>query len=221
MSNVWNCSVVLHARSINFGEPTAAGPLSPLPALRINVHAPAPSHHTRLLPGDVTMGGEHSLSASSALLPPREPSKSTALRPSPRRESENSPSEHLGLGPISCDENPVPQREELGEVGRPPEVVGRETSNGQVTTHHRQISDSLVRSNVRQRALVRVVEGADVGGADHGVGERVEACWVGIGRLGLLELLEQSVLLRELSEDAREVSSLLRSSLGAANESGQ
>lgn len=58
-----------------------------------------------------------------------------------------------------------------------------------------------------------VVEGTDVACPDNSVGERIEASRVGIGRLGLLELLEESVLLRQLGEDAGEISSLLRRSL--------
>lgn len=62
--------------------------------------------------------------------------------------------------------------------------------------------------------LVRVGEGRDVASTDDSVGKRVEAGRFSVGRLGLVEVSEESILLVELREDTGEVSTLLSSDLG-------
>jgi len=61
--------------------------------------------------------------------------------------------------------------------------------------------------------LVRVGERRDVASSDDSVRERVEAGRFSVGRLGLVKVSEESVLLVELREDTGEVSTLLSSDL--------
>ena len=89
------------------------------------------------------------------------------------------PSEELDLEPVSSDKRAIPHREQGAQVGAAPEQEGCDTPSGQlhtrvspiqtqlsrqttgIETHvpieERQVRDSLLAPDVRERALVRVL----------------------------------------------------------------
>jgi hypothetical protein len=66
----------------------------------------------------------------------------------PRLSTGNVTTEDLGLEPVGTDEETVTEGEELRDVGRTPEVVGRETAGGEVTGHEGEVGDGLVGTDV-------------------------------------------------------------------------
>jgi len=104
-------------------------------------------------------------------------------------KSRDAPSEDLDLHPVEDDQSSVSGTVQGRDVGRPPEEVGSDTkqqqsrstsvllgmtcwssqamdspSRGKVSVEEGEIGDSLLRSNVSQRTLVRVVERREIEG---------------------------------------------------------
>jgi hypothetical protein len=85
----------------------------------------------------------------------------TSHRHKPPSDTRHIATKDLGLGPVDNDEHAVACAEAHAEVRRAPEQVRHGSSAGNVAAEPRHISHSLVRSNVRQRALVRVLKRVD------------------------------------------------------------
>jgi len=47
-------------------------------------------------------------------------------------EGDYSPAKQFNLYPIGCDEGSVPDREEVAEVGAPPEIISGKTASGKL-----------------------------------------------------------------------------------------
>ena len=155
-----------------------------------------------------------------------------------RRRAGDVPAKDLDLDPVVGDEGTVAEREELAQVRTAPEEVRRDTRGRQLQTipsapvaqhkrastyvarrEERQVRDGPIRTNIRERALVRVLERTQLLRLRDLALERLDADLALLLALGvrlaleLLELRAQRVALRELLEDAREVRALLRRDL--------
>jgi hypothetical protein len=77
----------------------------------------------------------------------------------------NIPSKELRLRPIQHDQHPVPRTEAHAQIRALPEEIRHRAPRGKITAlppREGDVGNRLLRADVRQRALVRVVEWADL-----------------------------------------------------------
>jgi hypothetical protein len=121
----------------------------------------------------------------------------------------NSPSEQLDLHPIHRHHTPIPQAEQRAQIRAPPEQIRPSAARAERPLPDRQIRNRLVAADVRQAALVRVVERPealdllqlllDVVDLEHGGARAAEG----------VPLLAECVGLGDLHEHSGEVGALL------------